>query len=457
MLLESQPEVAASVQNKYRHLLVDEYQDTDPAQERLLNAWLGGNTSLCVVGDPRQTIYSFKGAEPALLTTFTRRYPEAVTVSLVRDYRSGPQIVALANRIMANTAANGGAHEELIGLGPTGPTPAVTAYATEHAEAWAVAQRVGTLISADIAPTEIAVLVRFNHQAVALATALATAGIRTSSGGEDYFSRPEITAALNALGRIAADDPNIDTHSALLRAATATGYDAEEVVPGAGAVAERHEALASLVDLGASLVEQGHTTAATAHDDLLRRRQEQHTPGVSRAVTVSTIHKAKGLEWDVVFLPRMTDGSLPSMYAKTPAALDEERRLLYVAVTRARHSLYVSFAGVRDNGRATRQSPYTALLRPDTTGTGSRRKPRDTASVPNPGSPSTGATTIPWPKAGGGPEPTPEWMIGMRVTHDTHGMGAIIALEPNHVIVDFGEGPSKARRVKTADRRLNSL
>ena len=343
-LLESNDHVAASVQRAYRHLLVDEYQDTDPAQQRLLDAWLGSNTSLCVVGDPRQTIYSFKGAEPSLLTQFADRYPDAVTVNLVRDYRSGPQIVNLANRIMTDTTANGGANDELIGLGTKGPSPQVTPYPTELAEAAALAQQAAALIAAGTDAAQIAVLVRFTAQTLALTAALSDAGVRTSSGGEDYFSRPEIVAALRALGRISADEPGLDTHSALLRAAAASGYDPQEEVTGAGSVAERHEALAALVELGATLIERGHTTAAAAHADLLHRSEDEHSPTVGRAVTVSTIHKAKGLEWDVVFLPRMTDGSLPSTYAKTPAAKDEERRLLYVAVTRARRALYVSFA-----------------------------------------------------------------------------------------------------------------
>ena len=137
-LLETEPDVASQVRDQYRYFVVDEYQDVNPAQQRLLDAWLGNRDDLCVVGDPEQTIYSFAGASPAYLTGFASRFPAATVVRLVRDYRSTPQVVALANRL------SGGA---LVAQRPAGPVPVISSYDDEVAEASAVAARAAKLVA----------------------------------------------------------------------------------------------------------------------------------------------------------------------------------------------------------------------------------------------------------------------------------------------------------------------
>src|SRR4051812_12535678 len=98
--IEEHPSIAQEIRAQYRHFVVDEYQDVNPLQQRLLDAWLGGRPDVCVVGDPNQTIYSFTGASPSYLLDFPSRYPGATVVRLVRDYRSTNQVVGLANRLL---------------------------------------------------------------------------------------------------------------------------------------------------------------------------------------------------------------------------------------------------------------------------------------------------------------------------------------------------------------------
>ena len=352
--LEEQADVAEQVRAQYRHFVVDEYQDVSPLQQRMLDAWLGGRQDLCVVGDPNQTIYSFAGATPTHLTEFSRRYPDAEVVRLQRDYRSTPQVVALANGLMKG--ADQGVH--LIGQRPDGPEPTFAEFDDETVEATTAAAGCARLIATGTTPAEIAILFRINAQSEVYEQALAEAGVPyILRGGERFFDRPEIREArmlLRGAARGPAEDGSlVDAVREVLRS---TGWSPASP-PSGGAAREKWESLAAL----ATLAEDVQTADADAGlvefvAELEARAAIQHAPQV-QGVTLASLHAAKGLEWDAVFLVGLTDSTLPISHATTPAQLAEERRLLYVGITRARERLALSWALSRAPGqRRTRKA-----------------------------------------------------------------------------------------------------
>ena len=189
--------VAEEFRNRYRCFVVDEYQDVTPLQQRVLSAWLGDRDDLTVVGDANQTIYSFTGATPRYLLDFSRRFPDATVVRLERDYRSTPQVVSLANRVIASARGRvAGSKLHLVGQRDPGPEPTFGDYPDEVAEAAAVAASISRLVEAGTPPSEIAVLYRINAQSEAYEEALTEAGIAYQvRGGEGFFSRQEIRQA----------------------------------------------------------------------------------------------------------------------------------------------------------------------------------------------------------------------------------------------------------------------
>jgi DNA helicase II / ATP-dependent DNA helicase PcrA len=362
-LIETEPDVAAQVREQYRYFVVDEYQDVNPAQQRLLDAWVGGRDDVCVVGDPEQTIYSFAGASPAYLTGFAARYPKATVVRLVRDYRSTPQVVALANRL------SGGA---LVAQRPAGPVPVVASYDDEVAEATAVAARAAALIAAGTPASEIAVLFRINAQSETYEQALAEAGIPyVLRGGERFFERPEVREAMFLLrGALRGDQAGETPLAEVVRGVLASVGFGPVPPSGAGAARERWESLAALVRLAEERPDSAEgADLASFVADLEERAAMQHAPVVD-GVTLASLHAAKGLEWDAVFIVGLVDGTLPIVYAETPAQVDEERRLLYVGITRAREFLSLSWAAARSpGGRASRRpSRFLDTLRGELAG-----------------------------------------------------------------------------------------
>ena len=378
-LLETEPAVAAQVRDQYRYFVVDEYQDVNPAQQRLLDAWLGDRDDLCVVGDPEQTIYSFAGASPEYLTGFSSRYPKATVVRLVRDYRSTPQVVALANRL------SGGA---LVAQLPAGPVPVIDSYADEVAEAAAVASKISGLIADGTPASEIAVLFRINAQSETFEQALAEASVPyVLRGGERFFERPEVREAVFLLrGAARGEQPDEGTLADVVRSVLAAVGFGPVPPSGSGVARDRWESLAALVRLAEErVIEQPETAGpdqaivmtdsargsslADFVADLEERASLQHAPVVD-GVTLASLHAAKGLEWDAVFLVGLVDGTLPIVYAETTAQVDEERRLLYVGITRARRYLALSWAAARSpGGRASRRpSRFLDDLRSATAG-----------------------------------------------------------------------------------------
>ncbi|MFD7093680.1 ATP-dependent DNA helicase UvrD2 [Streptomyces xanthophaeus] len=380
-ILQDRHDIAEQIRSQYQHFVVDEYQDVSPLQQRLLDLWLGERDSLCVVGDASQTIYSFTGATPDHLLNFRTRYPQATVVKLVRDYRSTPQVVHLANGLLNQAKGRAAEHRlELVSQRETGPDPVYAEYPDEPAEAEGVAGRIRDLIAAGVPAGEIAVLYRINAQSEVYEQALADAGVPYQlRGAERFFERQEVQKALLALrgaSRSGGNDPLledvVELGSQVRAVLSSTGWTAEPPA-GSGAVRDQWESLAALVRLAEDFARsRPGVTLADLTIELEERKAAQHAPTV-QGVTLASLHAAKGLEWDAVFLVGLTDGMMPITYAKTDEQVEEERRLLYVGVTRARLHLTLSWALSRaPGGRASRRpSRFLNGLRPGSVAPGS--------------------------------------------------------------------------------------
>lgn len=363
--IENDAAVAGEFRDRYRCFVVDEYQDVTPLQQRVLSAWLGDRDDLTVVGDANQTIYSFTGASPRFLLDFSRRFPDATVVRLERDYRSTPQVVGLANQVIA--AARGrvaGSKLQLVGQREPGPAPSFREHPDEHTEAASVAAAIAQLIENGTAPSEIAILYRVNAQSEVYEEALTEAGIAYQvRGGEGFFNRQEIKQALLALQR-AADRGAEGVVADIVRdVLEPLGLTAQ---PPAGTKArERWEALTALVELADGEVAQRPGLELPGLIAELRLRADSRHPPVVQGVTLASLHAAKGLEWDAVFLVGLADGTLPISHALAHGPdsepVEEERRLLYVGITRARTHLALSWALSRSQGGRQSRKPSRFL------------------------------------------------------------------------------------------------
>ena len=363
ILTEHRP-AAAEVADRYRYFVVDEFQDVNPLQKLLLDAWTDGRDDVCVVGDPRQTIYSFTGATPAYLTGFTAAFPQATVVRLVRNYRLTPQVAALANRLTGPAPLGGGA--PLVGQRAAGPEPEFAGHADEAAEAAAVAARAAELMASGIPPREMAVLVRVNVQTERFEQALAEAGVPFQvRGTERFFGRAEVRQAMGMLRAASASAPAGPAAAEVRHVLGGIGLT-RQPPPGRGSARERWESLAALARLADDFCADAPGAGlADIVGQLAHRAAIEHPPAPD-GVTVASLHAAKGLEWDVVFLPGLTEGNLPIVHAQTDEAVAEERRLLYVGVTRARERVHLSWALARSPGGRPSRVPSRFLdgLRP---------------------------------------------------------------------------------------------
>ncbi|MEZ5096740.1 MAG: ATP-dependent helicase [Nocardioides sp.] len=378
-LLAEDERVAAQVRRQYKWFVVDEFQDVSPLQSALLDLWLGGRTELCVVGDPAQTIYSFAGATSTYLTDFPRTYPGTTSLELVRNYRSTPEIVTAANALLAAGSTPVGV--QLRAQSPPGPAVAYRGYSDEIAEAEATATMIEALRTQGTPASEIAVLLRINAQTEPVEEALAARGIPyVVRGAARFFDRPEVRQAVTLLrgaARAAADpagDPDPDAGPEAnrlvdqVRGVLAGMGWTPEAPAGRGQARDRWESLQALVDLAEEFAPGSSAAGSELGDfvaDLDRRAAEQHAP-TAEGVTLATLHAAKGLEWDAVFCCGVVEGTLPITHASTAAEVEEERRLLYVGMTRARRALTISWAAARQpGGRASRRpSRFLDGLRP---------------------------------------------------------------------------------------------
>lgn len=357
-ILEEREDIRRHVHAQYRHFVVDEYQDVSILQQHLLDLWLGERHDICVVGDVAQTIYTFAGASPSYLVNFAQRHPGARTVELNRDYRSTPQIVAVANQVVGGNGTTrqplpGSVH--LVSQRPSGPAVHFDTYSDDISEAEAVAQLIRQQIAQGTNPADIAVLYRINSQSEAYEHALAQAGVSyIVHGGQRFFEREEIRRALILIRRLAASPPSTPDGLGATVADTLRelGWSPEAPTAG-GALRDTWDNLNALVELA----KERDNLDLPAFLAELEERAESQTAPMVEGVTLSTLHASKGLEWHTVFLIGAAEGILPISMATTRAQREEERRLLYVGITRAKERLYLSWAQGRGDGsrKATRK------------------------------------------------------------------------------------------------------
>ena len=356
-ILQDYPSIAGRIREQYRHFVVDEYHDVSALHQHLLHLWLGGRHDICVVGDVAQTIYSFAGASPRYLQEFSEAHKGARIVELVRDYRSTPQIVAAANALMK------GQHSSvlkgavmLVSQRDDGAPVSYRSYEDDSGEARGIAEDIRRLHGAGAPYSSIAILYRTNGQSEAFESELAQAGIPfLVHSGMRFFEREEVRRAMYLLKK----------HATMLRN---EGADENELVqlvedlvgiagwtrtaPNVqGAVRERWDNLNAIVEMAR---ERTDTSFINFVADLAEREVSQAAP-TTEGVTLSTLHAAKGLEWDNVFLAGVSEGLLPISLAQGEAAIEEEKRLLYVGMTRARDQLALSYSRSRHGGNGKRK------------------------------------------------------------------------------------------------------
>ena len=359
-LLETDAEAAATVRARKSWFSVDEYQDTSPLQQRLLELWLGDRRDVCVVGDEDQTIYSFTGASSDYLTSFTDHWPGSTEVVLTRNYRSTPQVLELANRLIAAE----GRSKNLASTRGDGPVPVVTKRISADAELNALVAGIRDRLADGTAPAEIAVLVRMNAQLAPIEEALTRAGIAYQVRGMRFYDRPEVRAAVASLRHKGADARGFALRAAIrARWVEDVGYEEEGIAEGDEA-RERQASLETLLAIVDLVVRRDSGADVASVIAELEARATHEREGAADGVNLLTYHRAKGLEWDAVFLPALEEGTLPIRQAHDDeAALAEERRLLYVGITRARTHLALSWAERRESrGKESRRQPSRFLL-----------------------------------------------------------------------------------------------
>jgi len=336
-MLEEEREVRERVQDQYRYFTIDEYQDISPLQQRVINSWLGSRHEICVVGDPAQTIYSFAGATPVFLNTFTQRFPDAEVIRLTSGYRSTPEITLMANTVLRSASMG----QELVAQNEHGAKPTVAAYKDESAEIAGVVKDIGTLLSEGAPAQEVAILARTNNQLNSIEKAIAAAGLPYQvRNNERFFDRTDVREFLKGV-RTASVIPTegvywLDELRTL----------AQPFLTGAAI-----DGIAGLLHLARELDADDSFAPKTLRAYLreVEDRVQQNNPPTMPVLTLATLHAAKGLEWERVFLIGVSESILPFDSGNTgpenQSAIDEERRLFYVGITRAKKDLRMSYRG----------------------------------------------------------------------------------------------------------------
>jgi DNA helicase-2/ATP-dependent DNA helicase PcrA len=336
-MLEEEREVRERVQDQYRHFTIDEYQDISPLQQRVINAWLGSRQEICVVGDPAQTIYSFAGATPVFLNTFTQRFPDAEVIRLTSGYRSTPEITLMANTVLRSASMG----QELVAQNDHGSKPSIAAYKDESAEIAGVVKDIGTLLSEGAAAQEIAILARTNNQLNSIEKAIAAAGLPYQvRNNERFFDRVDVREFLKGV-RTASVIPTEGVYWLDELRTLAQPFLTGATIDG----------IAGLLHLARELDADDSFSPKTLRAYLreVEDRVQQNNPPTMPVLTLATLHAAKGLEWERVFLIGVSESILPFESGNTgpenQSAIDEERRLFYVGITRAKMDLRMSYRG----------------------------------------------------------------------------------------------------------------
>ena len=347
-LMEENSQVLEKVRAQYSALLVDEYQDVSPLQQRLLDLWIGPREDVVVVGDASQTIYTFAGASSHYLLDFPTRYPGARVVKLEKNYRSTPEIVDAANSVVRGKPG-------ALTLDPVSASgePLHRHVAADDAgEAQYVATVVAEKIGHGVAPDDIAVLMRFGAQSLAIENALRQKSISYRvRGATAFFEEPHIKRAVMEIrgAFVAGVSGNLVSVVEDILFGLGLGPEAPDHH---GAERSRYEDLAALRDLARA--QAPNVTLAGFSEELAERSAAGDAPTLG-ALTLTTVHSAKGREWPVVFMIGLAEGQFPISYARSEEQIEEERRLFYVGITRAQRELYLSFAERSKEGSSQRQ------------------------------------------------------------------------------------------------------
>jgi DNA helicase-2/ATP-dependent DNA helicase PcrA len=368
-LFDDHPEAVREIHRRFLAFTVDEYQDVNPLQNALLERWLGGRDELCVVGDDYQTIYGFTGASPSYLLDFARRFPDARIVTLEDNYRSTPDILGVANRLASRM---GGFRKTLRTALAGGPAPSIRSVSDDGAEVSFVVGEVRRLLREGESLEEMAVLYRINARSEPFEEAFAAARVPYQVRDGAFLRRPGPRAVVHRLRRA----PSGTSVAEAVEAATdALGFDAEGGQDGDSEEEVTRQAdLARLRALAREFAEARPEEDLTSFLEELTRRFSTEQTG--RGVNLMTYHRAKGLEFDAVFLPRLLDGELPFRSGRSRAPVEEERRLLYVGITRARRHLFATWPA----GSGKVRSPFLDEI----TDAADRTAPARAAAKPSP-------------------------------------------------------------------------
>ncbi len=336
-MIEEEREVRERVQDQYRFFTVDEYQDISPLQQRLINAWLGSRQEICVVGDPAQTIYSFAGATPVFLNTFTQRFPEAELIRLTTGYRSTPEITFMANSVLRSAQMG----QELVANNSHGEKPEVSVFKDEASEIAGVVNSITELLASGTPAQDIAVLARTNSQLNSLERAMSAAKVPYQvRNSERFFDRPDVREFLK-----------IVRNASVIPTEGVYWLDELRTLAQPFLVSASIDAIAGLLHLARELDGDSGFNPKSLRRYLreLEDRVQQNNPPSAPVTTLATLHAAKGLEWQRVFMIGVSEGLLPldnSANGLDQGVIDEERRLFYVGITRAMRDLHLSYRGV---------------------------------------------------------------------------------------------------------------
>lgn len=342
----------------FRHIFVDEYQDVNPLQFALLKMFVGPEPDLCVVGDARQAIYAWNGADSSYLDDFSKHFPGAGEVSLHQNYRSTPEILRCASAVLP-------AHDALTPTRPSGSTPSIDAHADDRGEARAIARALRNAHTSSTRWRDMAVLVRTNAQVALLSGALGDAKVPVNARGDGKLvDRPEVLDAIDQMSRLGLSlEGSLDDLAHRLAVEDDDRAESEtEPTTGEDAPSEKRSLLEAFIRLGRDHVAVDPSASVRSFVDALKTGSNEAATAGGDRVDVTTFHAAKGLEWDVVHVAGMERGLSPIGHAKTEDAIEEEHRLIYVALTRARRDLHVHWAHERTFGdRKSKRSPSPLL------------------------------------------------------------------------------------------------